>query len=349
MASPTDHRPSSPRRSSGPALLGPPLRLGIAVLCALVGLALGGTGAWADEDDEGPPPATVDTAHPALSAEQQEAVGLTVLHPLPAKAGEQIDGYGEVLDPGALIADAGRLQSTRAAERAAGAEAQRLEGLYRGAAEASLKSVEGAQAVQIEAHAQARAASAAFTLQWGPLVGLQDAQLAALLDALTSGRSMLIRADLPGRLRLGAIPQTAELDLDGTKAAGRVLGTLAHSASDSQTVGLLLQIEHPPAGLGIGARMRVTLQGAQQGGVLVPASALLYGEQGAYVYRRLSTQDKQGRQQYTPVPIKLIQAAGTAWLVQGIDADDLIVATGAGVLWSLQGLGSFSAEEEDHD
>jgi hypothetical protein len=47
--------------------------------------------------------------------------------------------------------------------------------------------------------------------------------------------------------------------------------------------------------------------------------------------------------------VKLLQAAGTAWLVQGVDTDDIIVANGAGVLWSLQGLGTFSAEEEDHD
>jgi hypothetical protein len=69
------------------------------------------------------------------------------------------------------------------------------------------------------------------------------------------------------------------------------------------------------------------------------------------VYRRIGngTATRDGKQQFAPVPVKLLQASGDAWLVQGVDDDDFIVANGAGVLWSLQGLGTFSAEEEDHD
>jgi hypothetical protein len=321
----------------------------IPLLCSVLGLSLAGQ-AWADDDDApAPAPAAVDTAQPALSIEQEQAVGITVLHPLPASAGERIEGYGEVLDAASLVSDAGRLASTRAAARAAGTEAQRLAGLYSGAADASLRSVESAQAAQIEAQTQAQIASSTFALQWGPLAKLSDAQRAGLIDALTSGRSMLVRADLPGRLRLGTMPQSATLNVDGTQVPARVLGTLQRSASESQSVGLLLQIDHAPSGLGAGARVLVTLRGGSNNGVLVPNGALLYGEHGAYVYRRLDTHDKDGKRQYAPVPVKLLQAAGTAWLVQGVDTDDIIVANGAGVLWSLQGLGTFSAEEEDHD
>ena len=84
-------------------------------------------------------------------------------------------------------------------------------------------------------------------------------------------------------------------------------------------------------------------------GVMVPNAALLYGEQGVYVYRQFEQPGKDAKFHYAPVAVKLLQAAGDAWLVQGVDDDDLIVANGAGVLWSLQGLGTFSAEEEDHD
>jgi hypothetical protein len=320
----------------------------ITVLCSVLGLMLCGQ-VGADDDDDASATTSVDTARPALSVAQQQAVGLTVLHPLQASAGEQIDGYGVVLDPAVLVADTGRLRSTRAAERAASTEAQRLSGLYKGAADTSLRSVESAQAAQIEAQTQAQIASSTFALQWGPLGKLSDAQRASLIDALTSGRSVLLRADLPGRLRLGTVPQNAELTVDGTQVPAHVLGTLAHSGNESQSVGLLLQSDRAPPGLGAGARVLVTLHGAANSGVLVPSSALLYGAQGPYVYRRLATRDKDGKQQYAPAPVKLIQAAGTAWVVQGIDSDDIIVATGAGVLWSLQGLGSFSAEEEDHD
>jgi hypothetical protein len=40
---------------------------------------------------------------------------------------------------------------------------------------------------------------------------------------------------------------------------------------------------------------------------------------------------------------------GDGWLVSGLNASDTIVVDGAGVLWSLQGIGTFSAAEEEHD
>lgn len=285
-----------------------------------------------------------------MTASQSSAAGITLVHPVKASAAARIDGYGEVLDAASLIGDAGKLASTRAAARAANAEEQRLSALYNNGAEASLRALESAQAAQIEASTQAQMASSSFALQWGPIAKLSDAQRARLIEAVTSGRSILLRADLPGRLRLGTVPQTAMVSVDGTPVAARVLGPLQRSATDSQSVGLLLQIDHAPGGIGAGARVLVSLQGGSDKGVLVPSAALLYGEHGAYVYRRVSdTTSRNGKQQFTPVPVKLLQAAGDAWLVQGVDDDDFIVANGAGVLWSLQGLGTYSAEEEDHD
>jgi hypothetical protein len=40
---------------------------------------------------------------------------------------------------------------------------------------------------------------------------------------------------------------------------------------------------------------------------------------------------------------------GPAWLVDGLERADQVVVQGAGVLWSLQGIASFSAAEEEHD
>jgi hypothetical protein len=289
------------------------------------------------------------SAQPELTRTQQQAVGITVVHPRKASAAERIDAYGEVLDVATLISDAGHLASTRAAERAAHTETQRLSMLYQAGADASLRSVEAAESAEIEAHTQAQIASSSFALQWGPLAQWPDQQRAALLDALSRGGTVLLRADLPGRLRLGAMPQSATVIIDGAPMAARVLGPLPRSAADSQSVGLLLQIDHPPSGLGAGARMLVSLRGDASSGVIVPNAALLYGEQGVYVYRQLESSAKDAKLRYAPVAVKLLQSAGDAWLVQGIDDDDLIVANGAGVLWSLQGLGTFSAEEEDHD
>jgi hypothetical protein len=173
-----------------------------------------------------------------------------------------VAAYGEVLDVAALVSDEARVASTGALALAAAAEAQRLAELYRASADASLRALEAARAANTEAQAQARIASADFAAQWGPLAQLSDARRSALIAALLSGRSALVRADIPGRLRLGAMPQAASVDLDGVPVTARVLGTLPRSASDSQSVGLLLLIEHAPSGLGAGARARISLRTA---------------------------------------------------------------------------------------
>jgi hypothetical protein len=49
------------------------------------------------------------------------------------------------------------------------------------------------------------------------------------------------------------------------------------------------------------------------------------------------------------VPVKPLTRVGSAWLVEGLNRADPIVVQGAGVLWSLQGISSFSAAEEEHD
>jgi hypothetical protein len=40
---------------------------------------------------------------------------------------------------------------------------------------------------------------------------------------------------------------------------------------------------------------------------------------------------------------------GDGWLVSGLGGGDSVVVQGAGVLWSLEGISTFSAAEEEHD
>jgi hypothetical protein len=302
----------------------------------------------ADTDDDAPA-ARAAGAPLALSQAQQEAVGLTLAHPVHGVGPREIDAYGLVLDPVELVTDVGRLVSTRSAARNAAADARRVEGLYHHDANASLKALQVAQAAEVESQAQAQAAATTFVLQWGPLAALPDAQRDALIAALVAGRALLVRADVPGQHALGAMPSKALLTVDGLGVAAAVLGPLPRTAPDLQSAGWLLQVDHAPTGLGPGARLRVTLAGAGVAGVLIPTAALLYGDAGPYTYRQASAKTKDGKMQYAPVAVKLLAPEGDGWLVSGLDDDDSIVVHGAGVLWSLQGLGSFSAAEEEHD
>jgi hypothetical protein len=298
--------------------------------------------------DETPAQGTADqsSAPPSLSSEQQRAVGVVIAATPAVRLPRRSDAFGLVLDPAQLVADAGRLDSSQAAAAAAAAESARLQGLYRGA-NASLKALQAARAAQIEAQVRVRQAQTEFLLRWGPVAQLATARRASLIGQLAAGRQLLLRADLPGRHILATIPRRALVDVDGVEVQASVIGPLPQAAAEVQSVGLLLQIPHPPAGLGAGARLPVVLEGDALDGCVVPEGAVLYGEQGAYVYRVLPDRTKDGDTQFASEPVTLVQQIGDGWLVTGLHADDHIVVRGAGVLWSLQGLSNVSDEDTD--
>jgi hypothetical protein len=285
----------------------------------------------------------------SLTPSQQEAVGIRIEHPLALTHSPPIEAFGTVLDPAALMADLGRLESSQAAASAAAADASRTQQLYRDAAQASLKASQASQAQAVEADAQARAAAMSFSMQWGPLALWSPDQRRALLAALAKGQQLLLRADVPGHHVGTAIERAALVEVDGLNVSARVLGPLPRTDAQSQSAGWLLLLEHAPEGFGPGARTLVHLQSARAtSGMLVPAAALFYAEDGAYVYRQESS-GGSGSFHYAAVTVKPLGRVGNSWLVDGLARTDQIVVQGAGVLWSLQGISSFSAAEEEHD
>jgi hypothetical protein len=314
----------------------------IALLAAVAALQAPCPAAPQGEPQSGP------EAELSLTASQQQAVGIRLEHPLPLTSPAAIEAYGTVLDPAALAADLGRVESSRAAVAAAAAEAARLERLYRDDAQASLKAWQASQAQSVESAAQARAAAMSFQLQWGPVAGWSAARQHALLQALGERRQLLLRADVPGRSLGGALDARALVEVDGVHIAAQVLGPLPRADAQVQSAGWLLELERVPAGLGPGARALVRLRAAATtAGLLVPAAALLYAQQGAYVYRLSASGADSFR--YAAVTVKPLAQVGSAWLVDGLRRDDQVVVQGAGVLWSLQGISSFTAAEEEHD
>ena len=51
---------------------------------------------------------------------------------------------------------------------------------------------------------------------------------------------------------------------------------------------LLIEVRNPPAGLAAGAHVPLTLLDGERSGLFLPSGALLYGEDGAYVYKQLA-------------------------------------------------------------
>jgi len=313
-----------------------------AILCSLASAG----------DDDTPKPGDA-SGTPALDDEQQRAVNLQVAHPVAATAPERTSALGVVLDAVSLLSDASERTVAEAQEQAVSAEASRLRGLYKAGAGTSLKMLETAQAEEAKARAEALLAAARFTQHWGPLATAERSPASPAIrqqqwDALTSGRSLLVRADLPGQHIVGALPSRAVLDVDGIEVAGRVLGPLAQFG-DTQSAGLLVQIDHPPPGLAAGARIPLWLYGAERAGMLLPRDAILYDENGAYVYKQTGRHTAGEKTRYVTVKVSLLMPYGDGWLVQGVDDDDAIVVQGAGVLWSLEGVGARAAGDEDED
>ncbi|HEY6825183.1 MAG TPA: hypothetical protein VI195_12125, partial [Steroidobacteraceae bacterium] len=257
-------------------------RMLAALLLASVGVAA--------EPPEPPQKSERDAAPVELSLtlSQQQAVGIRTEYPLPLATAPALEAYGTVLDPLTLATDAGRMESTQAAAAAATAEAARQQRLYREEAQASLKASQASQAQAVEAAAQASAAAMTFRLQWGPLAHWSAAQRRALLEELSGGRQRLLRAELPGQHVVSALEPAALVEIDGVNLTARVLGALPRTDAQSQSAAWLLLLEHAPEGLGPGAPALVRLRSAAPTrGVLVPAAALLYAEDGTYVYRQV--------------------------------------------------------------
>ncbi len=304
--------------------------------------------ALADDDDDAknPAKAAAQAAAPTLSREQQSAVGLRVAHPLAAAAPERTLALGTVLDATGLLSDEGELEVAGALEHSTSAELARLRELYQGGAGASLRMLEAAQAEQAKALAQVRLASAQFAQNWGPLASGSPGERQKLLESVTSGHSVLVRADLPGRHMLGSTPKKALLDVDGVQVPGRVLGALRRS-TEAQTVGLLVEVPNPPLGLATGARVPMSLLHVEHAGLLLPRDAVLYDESGAYVYKQLAGKTPGEKTHYVAVKVTLLLPYGDGWLLKGVDDDDDIVVQGAGVLWSLEGVGAHPADDDE--
>jgi hypothetical protein len=318
------------------------LRTSLAAVCVMSCIC--SMSAPADDDA---PDSNQRGAEPGLTREQQQAVGIVVAHPHAAQAPERIEALGLVLDATTLVADLGESTSTAVAERSASTELQRLRALYDAGAGASLRMLEAAQAEQAKAQAQAQLSAARYALHWGPLAAMPAGAREKVIEASTQGHSLLLRAEVPGRHTLGLGAGKAVLDVDGIEVPGRVLGALRET-TEMQSAALLIEVPNAPAGLGPGARIPVALLTAERAGMLLPRDALLYDENGPYVYKQLAQKTAAENARYAAVKVKLLLPYGDGWLVEGVDDDDNIVVRGAGVLWSLQGV-SQSDEDKDDD
>ena len=181
--------------------------------------------------------------------------------------------------------------------------------------------MQAAEAAQTEAQVRVREAQTEFLLHWGPLAQLGDAQRASVIEQLAAGRQLLLRADLPGRHSLGTIPKQALVDVDGIRVPARVLGPLPQAAAHMQSVGLLLQMPHPPAGLGPSAQLPVMLEGTIAMDAWCRTEPCSTESRASTSTTCCRTRRRMAIRSSRRVPVTLLQPVGDGWLVTGLHAE----------------------------
>ena len=262
---------------------------------------------------------------------------------LPAAAFQgSLTGYGAVLDVDSLAAArtalaAAQAAAARTAATAAAAreELARIRSLNAADQTASVKALQDAEAASSGADADAAAARAAERARraqvvqaWGPVVGRWAAEGGAALDDLLARRSVLILVSLPTGTVLADPPRHASVR--GAADAVRAAFISTATETDPATQGAAF-FYRAPASPGLLAGMRVTVAlpaGAPRRAVVVPRSAVVWAEGGAWIYV------ETGATTFTRRPISTDLAAPDGYAVTDLAPGARVVTRGAQLLLS---------------
>lgn len=222
-----------------------------------------------------------------------------VAEPLPAVAyRRRVTAYGSVLDVDSLAAARAELAADRAAATRAAATADaarqelaRISTLHADDQNASTRALQAAEATSRGAVAEAdaarlaaRAEAATVRQQWGPLLGGESARTQALVGGLLSHRAVLLLVALPAGESIASPPARIVVRANGARAGATFVSRAART--DPRTQGETFFYTAPaaaalPANMSIATALPV---GATQRVVVVPRSAVVWAEGGAWIY-----------------------------------------------------------------
>ena len=278
-----------------------------------------------------------------LKAEEVESLGITTAPATAASWRQQISGYGVVTPLDAIAQTDADVMTAQAAAAQSAAAAARARSLSTG--EEAAVSREVLETAQSKAAADAAALALArrkTEAAFGRNTPWRDAaSRQTIMARLASGRSVLVRVTFP----LGSLgtdmPHALQIARLGANPKSWTATTIWEAPSDATIPGRgfyalldgsdLAQNEHVTAAVPVGAA---------QGGVTVPAAALIYGESEAWVY----IQTKPGT--FLKTQIDTSKATGDGYFVaQGVRAGQPVVVGGAGLLLARETNPSTAAED----
>jgi hypothetical protein len=279
-----------------------------------------------------------------IDDETQERSGIATQVPPSTSYQQQLRAYAMVLDIARLTALSNNYASAKAQARTAQAKVamskpafERARKLYedqQALSQAQMQSAEAAfltdQASLAAAEAQVRSLTATAYQEWGSALGRSLVEESPMTARLIERQDFLLQITLPPGVSLPVPPATAAMEM---ASAARTAITFVSPAThvDPRVQGVSFFYLAPAAsGVLPGQNVLAFLPtGKTIEGVTVPASAVVWWQNKAWVYRRASPET------FTRVEIATdLPAPGGGYIVKDLPQDAEIVTRGAQLLLS---------------
>ncbi len=337
--------------------LRPVLRFAVAaiILCAVGGILVRGfvegrSEAQRNAERERPvkEPLRVSTENGApvitLDAATQRRNGIETTMPAPASYFEQVRAYATVLDLARLTdlsnsyanaqAQLATAQARLAASKTAFERAQKLYRDQQNVSQAQLQAAEATfradQANLAAAASQARTLAATAQQEWGPVLGRSLVEGSAMLGRLIDRRDFLLQVTLPPGVVLPAPPATAAIET-GKSSRAAIAFVSPATRTDPKIQGVsFFYLAAAASGVLPGMNLLALLpSGPRVEGVTVPASAIVWWQDRAWVYRRTGPETFMRMIIPTELP-----APGGGFVVKDLPKNAELVTRGAQSLLS---------------
>ena len=250
---------------------------------------------------------------------------------------------GRVLDPTPLIDAALARAMAQSVQERTGRELARVQRLSRGQENASARDLEIAEDDDRRARLEVEAARARFVVGWGSdLAARQD--IGAVLSHLAAGDVALARVDVAtGNDAVGGVTamRLAVASRPERALVTQILGSAPSVDPVVQGFGWLVLIEAEPPPLGTTLNATVSFAERAFEGVVVPRSAVVRRDGGAFVYVETVTGHFERR------AVSLLRPRDDGWLATGALAPgERVVVRGAQELLGMEMAASAPAESD---
>jgi hypothetical protein len=269
-----------------------------------------------------------------LSDEEQTNLDLEITNAAKFRLSPEVKGYGRVLDPSPLVSMINDLAVAQSAAIASSKELERLK-VLEPQGNTSLRAVQSAEAAAQRDQLAVQAAKDRLNVSWGrALAGQKD--LPALVQALSSLESVLVRVDIPAGEKLASPKAASLLPISGGECQAEFLSLATSVEPQLQGRGFLFLVRLNALKLAPGEAVTgyLTTSDKPTQGVLVPGQAVVRNEGAGWVYT--VKEDKDGKM-FIRKEIALDRNVEGGWFVRaGLKPEESIVVRGAQQLLSIE-------------